>query len=293
MNRRDFLQASAAGAACAAASSAHAAPVEAPAGSNAGKIYKSVKWGMIKTDGDVASKFALCKELGYDGMELVSPGGPSAEEARAAAEATGMPIHGVVDMRHWQIRLSSPSAETRDEGRAILEQAIRDCHAYGGDTVLLVPGRVAGDAETHDHVWNRSIPQIRKVLPTASKLGVRVLIENVWNGFCKQPDELRDYVDAIDSPWVGVYFDIGNAQRFAPSEEWVRTLGRRIVKLDVKGWGQEGGFGKIGDGDVDWPAVREALAEIGFSGWCTAEVGGGGKERLAEIADRLNRSLAL
>lgn len=260
---------------------------------NAGRIFKSVKWGMIQTEGSVLEKFQLCKELGYDGMELVSPWGATVEEVTAASAQTGMPVHGLVDMKHWQVRLSSPDEKTRNDGRQILEQAIKDAKAFGGDSVLLVPGRVAGDDETHDHVWNRSIQQIRQVLPLASKLGVRVLIENVWNGFCETPEQLRDYLDEIDSPWVGAYFDIGNVVKFSPSENWIRVLGERIVKLDVKDWGKKNGFCKIGDGDVNWPAVREELAKINFTGWCTAEVGGGDRARLADIAARMDRELAL
>lgn len=163
----------------------------------------------------------------------------------------------------------------------------------GGDSVLLVPGRVAGENETHDHVWNRSIEQIRLVLPLASRLGVRILIENVWNGFCETPEKFRDYLDEINSPWVGAYFDIGNVRKFSPSENWIRVLGKRIVKLDVKDWSKKNGFCKIGDGDVNWPEVCKALDEIAFRGWCTAEVGGGKKERLNDIAERMNRVLRL
>jgi len=260
---------------------------------NRGRIFKSVKWGMIGEGTTVADKFRLCHELGYDGMELVSPSELDLAEVLAASHETGMPVHGLVDMKHWQLTLSSPEAEVRTQGREVLEQAIRDSHAFGGDSVLLVPGVVRGGDQTHQHVWDRSIEQIKQVLPLAAKLGVRVLIENVWNGFCETPAQLRDYIDQMNSPWVGVYFDIGNAQKFAPSQEWIRTLGNRIVKLDVKGWGQADGFGKIGDGDVDWPEVRKALAEIEFSGWCTAEVAGGDRTRLADIAARMNQVLAL
>lgn len=248
---------------------------------------------MIADGATVADKFRLCHELGFDGMELISPSDLNASEVLAASRETGMPVHGLVDMKHWQLTLSSPKAEVRTQGREVLEQAIRDAHSFGGDSVLLVPGVVRGEEQTHQHVWDRSIEQIRQVLPLAAKLGVRVLIENVWNGFCEKPTELKDYIDQIASPWVGVYFDIGNAQKFAPSQEWIRTLGSRIVKLDVKGWGQKGGFGKIGDGDVDWPEVRKALADIDFSGWCTAEVAGGDRARLTEIAERMNQFLAL
>jgi hexulose-6-phosphate isomerase len=270
--------------------SSNVSPAPQALGSGAKTFRKAVKWGMIDIDGSPLDKFALCKELGYDGMELISPGQPPIDELRAATAETGMPIHGLVNERHWQVRLSAPDQATRDAARTILEQAIRDSHAMGGFTVLLVPG-VVNEEATHDEVWKRSIAEIKKVLPLASLLGVRVLIENVWNGFCETPEQLRDYLDEIDSPWVGSYYDIGNSQKFLASEKWIPVLGSRIVKLDVKDWGVTAGFCKIGDGDVNWAAVRETLAEINFSGWCTAEVTGGGREELADISRRMDQVL--
>ena len=298
-SRRQFLSQTAA---CAAAgwASTHlgfAAAADVATAANAPsqaklQLYKAVKWGMIDGAPTVLDHFKICKELGYDGMELISPADFSAEEVRKASDATGLPVHGLVDMKHWDIRFSSPDAKVREEGVAIFRQAILDCHAFGGFSVLLVPGRVNGDDESHDHVWKRSIEGIRQVLPLASKLGVRVLIENVWNGFCETPEQFRDYLDEIANPWVGAYFDIGNVVKFSPSQNWIRTLGPRIVKLDVKDWSTKQGFdAKIGEGDVNWPAVRQALREIGFSGWCTAEVAGGDREWLADVAKRMDQVL--
>jgi len=248
---------------------------------------------MIQAGSSTLERFQIQKELGYDGMELVSPGNVDVREVVDASKRTDMPVHGVVDMVHWNQRLSSPDEEVRTIGRKALENAIGDAAAFGGSSVLLVPGKVTGDDETHQHVWQRSIEEIRKVLPLAARRGVRVLIENVWNGFCERPEQLRDYIDEINSPWVGTYFDIGNHQKFGGAVRWVRVLGQRIVKLDVKDWGVKNGFCKIGDGDVDWPGVRKALADIAFTGWCTAEVRGGGKDRLSDIAARMDKALAL
>ncbi|MEQ8846675.1 sugar phosphate isomerase/epimerase family protein [Botrimarina sp.] len=290
VSRRGFgLTAAAAAAACSTPARAEGQP--APPPTDAGQtLRKAVKWGMIEVDGPPVERFRLCREVGFDGMELVSPGAPPVDQLRSAAAQTGMPIHGLVNSKHWHVRMSAPDQATRDRAREILEQALRDCAAMGGHTVLLAPG-VVNEEATHDEVWSRSIAEIRKALPLCAALGVRVLIENVWNGFCETPELFRDYLDEIDSPWVGAYFDIGNCQKFSPSEQWVRTLGSRIVKLDVKDWGADAGFCKIGEGDVDWPAVREALAEINYTGWCTAEVQGGGRERLADIARRMDAVL--
>lgn len=264
------------------------------------RIYKAIKLGMFQEEIPIAEKFHLLKEIGFDGVELNSPGGVDKKEALEASRKVGLPIHGVVDSVHWAKRLSDPNPSIRAESLAALKTAIKEAHLVGGTAVLLVPGKVTDpQEENHFQVWRRSIRQIRKALPLASRLGIHILIENVWNGFCYDPQGPDDqsasllaaYIDEIQSPWVGAYFDIGNHQRFAKPAEWIRTLGHRIVKLDVKDWSEDGGFGKIGDGDVDWAEVRQALQEIRYTGWATAEVAGGNRDRMREIAKRMDRQL--
>lgn len=270
-NRRHFLQATSTIAAAAtlgigSAVRADDASAEVPI------IYSAIKGGAIGKDkAEMVARLKQLKALGFSGVEGGSPGIPDTRALREAVEEVEFPVHGVVDMVHWQERLSSPNPASRAIGVAALEQAIRDSYAIGGSSVLLVCGRVSGDDENHDHVWQRSIVEIRKVLPLASRLGIHVLVENVWNGFCEDPAQMRDYLDEINSPWVGAYFDIGNCRKFGPAEDWIRTLGRRIVKLDIKDWGEKNSFCRLGEGDVNWPEVRKALVEIGFSGWATRE----------------------
>lgn len=295
-NRRDFLKTAGQAVAVAGVTQmniSHPSPLHAaePAGPNAGKIFTAIKGGGIGRDRDqIIARLEQLKNLGLTGVEGGSPGISDPALLRSCIAEVDFPVHGVVDGVHWKDRLSSPDAATRDKGRLALEQAIRDSYAIGGSSVLLVPGRVAGPDENHEHVWERSIGEIRKVLPLASRLGIHVLIENVWNGFCETPAQLRDYVDEIGSPWVGVYFDIGNVRKFGPSEDWIRMLGKRIIKLDVKDWGKANGFCRLGEGDVNWPEVRAALAEIGFSGWATRE---GADRNLEDTVELMNSLLGI
>jgi L-ribulose-5-phosphate 3-epimerase len=303
MNRRSFLEtaalASGAGFIPALASAADSVP--AAAAGTASRIYLSLKWGMInEPDMSVLDKFKLIQDLGYDGIELDSPGGVNKEEALAASQSTKFPIHGAVNSIHWGTRLSDPSEEVRAKALAGLLTALQETKFVGGDAVLLVPGAARNpENENPEQVWERSIAGIRQALPLASKLGVRILIENVWNDFLYDPkgsddqgaDLLVKYLDEINSPWVGSYFDIGNHQRFGKPAQWIRQLGPRIVKLDVKDWGKNGGFVKIGEGDVAWADVRTALGEIGYTGWATAEVGGGNRAVLAEVLAAMRKNL--
>lgn len=299
LSRRAFLKTGALALSAAAAGRlvAESRP-SAASGSLDGRIFKSLKIGMVDVPGSLADKFRAVREAGFDGIELDSPG-IDIEAAKAAVAETGLPVEGTVCATHWQVRHSDPDAEVRAQALADLEQAIRETHATGGHSVLLVPGH--GNDGSEDQVWERSVANIGKAVPLAARLGIHIAIENVWNHFLYDHDgpgdqtaePLRDYVDAFHSPWVGVHFDIGNHQRYGPPAEWIRTLGKRIVKLDVKDWGVESGWARIGDGDVDWAAVRRALLDIRYAGWAAAEVSGGGAEELRAIGARMDEVFAI
>jgi len=251
------------------------------------KIKKAVKIGMIKEGETLADKFAVLKELGYDGVELNSPAGRAdPAEVADAREKTGIVVHGVVDSIHWRQRLSDPDPKIRAKGVAGLAQALRDAKAYGASSVLLVPARVTAK-ERYDQCYQRSQKCIREVLPLADELGLDILIENVWNDFLLSPIEMARYCDEL-GPRVGVYFDIGNIVKYADPYQWIEILGKRIKKLDVKGYHRKNGWCKIGEGHENWPKVCAALRQVGYSGWATAEVGGGKRERLADIKRRLD-----
>ncbi|MGY8770787.1 MAG: TIM barrel protein [Pirellulales bacterium] len=289
--RRDFIKSSAACLTAAslplAANSIASADMKK---SNTPKGFKkSIKIGMVKLPGSLAEKMQVLKELGYDALELNSPGGPSADEVKAAIDKTGLPIHGVVDSVHWRERLSDPNADVRAKGLEALKTAIRASKSYGGTSVLLVPGRVTKDV-TYEQCWERSIAEIKKAIPLAEELNIQILMENVWNDFLTDPTETARFIDELESDHVGAYFDVGNAVRYSPPHEWVPILGKRIKKLDIKDFSKDGrGFGAdILDGDVDWPKVMQELHKIGFTGYGTAEIRGGDKARLTEIAKRMN-----
>ncbi len=288
-NRRDFLKASAAITATTiigATSMQAADPVRKHA--NQGVIFKSNKGDRIgKDEAEMVATLQRYKELGFDGIEGNSSAIPDFKALQRAIKKVDFPVHGLVGGVHWQKRLSDPDAGIREIGTASLRQAIIDCKSIGGTSVLLVPGKVTGPDETHEDVWKRSIVEIRKVLDVAQEHKIKVLIENVWNGFCETPEEYRDYIDELDSEWVGAYFDIGNVRKFGKPEDWIRMLGTRVQKLDVKDWGKENGFCRLGEGDVDWPAVREALAEIKYTGWATREGSDQSLEDTAALIDEL------
>ena len=199
------------------------------------QIKKALKYGMIG-EGEgatIAEKFATAKAAGFDGVEMDSPSDLDADEILAARDASGLAIPGVVDSAHWRDTLSHPEAEVRARGLAALETALRDAATFGATTVLLVPA-VVNEQVSYADAYARSQAEIRKALPLAEEVGVKIAIENVWNGFLLSPLEAARYIDEFESDHIGWYFDIGNIVNYGWPHHWIEALGQRILKLDIK-----------------------------------------------------------
>jgi hexulose-6-phosphate isomerase len=297
LDRREFLKTSCAVASAATLAGQAATALTAEVSDR--KLKKAVKLSMVQGSAPLVEKFKMLKELGFDGIDIDQR--VEHDDVRRAREETGLIVHGVVDYDHWKLPLSHPDPKVRAQGLEVLKTSLRDSKAYGGTTVLLVVGIVNKEISYAD-AWQRTQAEIRKALPLAQELGIKIAFENVWNMFLLSPLEFARYVDEFESPWVGAYFDIGNVVNYGWPEQWIRILGKRILKVDVKEYsrgirdqkGPGAGFNvELGDGDCDWPAVLAALDEVGYRGWGTAEVRGGDRERLAEISRRMDYVLAL
>lgn len=300
INRRRFLQSTGTALAAGAAwqfNGDHADAAESKAGGHG--LRKAVKYSMVQGKMSVLEKFKLLKRIGFEGVDINTP--LDRRTVQDARDKSGLIVHGVVGYDHWKKPLSDPDPSVRAAGVESFKGSLRDCKAYGGTTALLVPAKVTKQVSYAD-AYKRSQAEIRKMLPLAEKLGIRILIENVWNNFLLSPLELARYIDEFDSPMVGSYFDIGNVVRYGWPDQWIRVLGKRIGKLDIKPYSRKLQFSKgpgagfhvkLGDGDIDWSAVMRALKDVGYRGWGTAEVRGGNAERLSDISQRMDRVFAL
>jgi L-ribulose-5-phosphate 3-epimerase len=254
------------------------------------------------------------KDAGYEGVESTECGiaPDEAVKCREAAEKLGMKIHSV--LRGW-MNFNAKDAAAVNSSIAATEQALRAAQGYGADAILLVPCRIgaampeawdfkiefdeknghlksvaAGDnakykayIEAHDWATDSSREAVKKLIPVAQETKVVIALENVWNGLWVKPDLFKWLVASFESPWVKAYYDIGNHVKYAPSEEWIKTLGPLLAKLHAKDFklnadGHGGNFANLRQGSVKWPVVRKALDDAGYNGWITVEGGGSAKD---------------
>lgn len=264
-------------------------------------LKKGLGFGMIKEDLSLTDKFKLVKDLGFDGVELNSPTELDKSEILDAKEKTGIELPSVVNKDHWQKPLSDPNPEVRKQCIDSVAQSLQEAKDFGGDAVLVVPG-VVNEKVSYEQAYVTAMSSIRELIPYAEKTGIQIALENVWNNFLISPVEARRFVDEINHPLVGWYFDVGNILRYGWPEHWIKTLNSRIIKLHVKEFsrkvmndeGLRKGFQvNLMEGDNNWPVVMQAVREINYTGgWIIAEVSGGDRNRLKNISERMDKIIS-
>ena len=281
MNRRHFLKAGA------AAAGLSRVPALAASG-----IEKSIIISMLPDELSYLDRFKLAVEVGFNLMEVRAlEDDNEAAKIKDAADKAGLRIHSVMNGIHWRYPLSSPNRGEVETSLAGMRRSLRQAKLYGADAVLLVPAVVRDDT-TYEQAWERSQKQIRTLLPVAEKLGVLIAVEEVWNKFLLTARDFNQYIDEFDSPFVKAYFDVGNIVHYGVPQHWIRQVGKRIVKVHLKDYVRRTRqFVNLGEGDVNWPEVRKALAEIGYQGAATVELKGGDRAYLADLAGRVDRLL--
>jgi L-ribulose-5-phosphate 3-epimerase len=292
VNRRQFVQSLAAAALTPGARPARA---QSPP---AARMPKAVLISMLPKELSYAERFALARSAGFDGIEMQTiANADEAAEILAASKATGLRIHSVMNMDHWRLPLSSADPATVAQSVAGMETSLRNAALWGADVVLLVPA-VVDAATSYGDAWTRSQRVIReRLLPVATALNVVIAVEEVWNKFLLSPLEFARYVDEFNSPRIKAYFDVGNVVFYGFPQDWIRVLGPRIVKVHLKDFQLDRPNGRfswrnLGEGDIDWTAVRRALADAGYAGYVTTEVAAGDASYLKDLAGRVDRFLA-
>ena len=236
--------------------------------------------------------FALAKKAGFEGVEValdekngeitLSSTEKDLLEVKKQANDNGIELYSVASGLYWSYFLNDDDEAQRSKAQDIVKKQLEVASVLGCQTILVIPGCVNADFAApgkvmdYERCYNRSLESINKVKDYAAQYKVEIGLENVWNKFLLSPLEMRNFIDAVDSEWVGSYFDVGNTLYCGYPEHWINALGKRIKKVHFKDYrvqaGGLHGFVDLLAGDVNYPAVVEALNGIGYDGWVTAEM---------------------
>jgi len=257
-------------------------------------ITKAVEFNMLPKSLSIADAFQLAKDCGFEQIECpTTPDEAKADEMLAASKKSGLRIHSVMNQAHWSSPLSSPDPAVVEKSLEGMRTSLNNAKLWGSDTVLLVPA-VVNPEVSYAQAWERSQRQIRKLIPIAQESKIVIGIEEVWNKFLLSPLEFASYIDSFESPYVKAYFDVGNVAINGYPQDWIRVLGKRIVKLHIKDFKFErnvASWVSLKEGQIDWHAVYASLQAIGYRGTATVELPGGDGDYLKEVNRRFEQIL--
>jgi len=293
-SRREFLRSSATAAVVIGGSSFMEEESLSGDSSKSLAIKKGLVYDMLPQTLNHLERFKLAREVGFEVVQVPTTSDErKAEEMKAAADRASIRIDSVMNMDHWDYPLSSSDPAVVEKSLSGMRTSLHNAKLWGSDVVLLVPAVVNAQTSYRD-AWTRSQRQIRKLVPLASELKVVIGIEEVWNKFLLSPLEMQRYITEFNSPWIKAWFDTGNVLLYGYPQDWIRTLGKSIVKLHIKDFKHEKDEYKwvnLGDGDTDWREIRKALAEIQYEGSAILELEGGDEAYLRDVNRRLDRLL--
>jgi L-ribulose-5-phosphate 3-epimerase len=155
------------------------------------QLKKAVLISMLPKNMSYFDRFQLAIDCGFEGLEAQTiTDQKEAEQIKEAADKAKLRIHSVMNMAHWANPLSSSDPAKVAASMKGMETSLRNAKLWGADTVLLVPA-VVDPTTTIPQAWERSVPQIKKLIPLAKELNVVIAIEEVWNKFLLTPYDLN------------------------------------------------------------------------------------------------------
>ena len=252
-------------------------------------MKKGINFWSFAPNTSVEVAMELAKKTGFEAIEIaVTEEGEinlnsSEEEIKKIlgyARNVGVEIASLATTLLWKYTLTSNDPKEREKAKSIVEKSLEIASWLEIDAVLVVAGVVeslspGGEIIAYDVVYERSLNALRELAPIAESKKVTLGIENVWNKFLLGPTEMGDFIDRVESDYVGCYFDVGNILSMGLPEQWIRILGPKIKRVHFKDFkrsvGNINGFVDLLSGDVNWPEVMVALKEVGYDGYVTAE----------------------
>ena len=244
-----------------------------------------VSFSLVLPDGDEGGRWLdMIKAAGFDGAEpTFTPEGSlpciadprsSAEQLRKMADAVGLAVPSMRGGPRFWPTFSARDKALRDQAVEVARHALEAVQIMGGDTLLIVPGRWEGD-QTYGQMWDHAVETARRIAELAQDIGIKVGLENVENFFLLSPREWMQFLDAVGSDHVRMYFDAGNIvyRGLGFPEQWLVELGRKyITRIHFKDACQSGPLTYLLEGEVNWPAVTGAMKQIGYDDWVGVEL---------------------
>lgn len=251
-------------------------------------MKKSINAWTIPSTYTFEETLKAAKEAGFDAIELnldrannghsftLETTDDEIKAVKKLADDIGIKICSVSSSLHNGIWCFT-EPEKVAYARSVLTQQLKIAQILDAGAILLVPGGMP-DGKLISESRANSIKNLKDAIPEIKASGIKVGLENVWNGFFLSPYDMVSFIDELESDVFGAYFDLGNMVAFSDTVHWADILATRTVRIHIKDYKRHGNINGGGvwcqllEGDVDYKRAMAILKHKGFDGYLTAEV---------------------
>ena len=252
-------------------------------------MKKAIGDNMFLKDWSLEKGLGLIKQSGFDGVELwlgaqswFQVNTPDAEvrTLRRKVEEAGLAVSDVPNTLDWEENISARDPHVRERAMRHVERQIEAAQILGTDSILVVAGLVTAEIP-YNEVYGRTVESLQALGEKAAKARVKIGCENCCaeQRFLITPREFQQFLNDVNSPWVGIHLDVGNIHETGFAEQWIEIHGPRITRVHLKDvlrhrgrCGDQSVYTNIFLGDNNWPAIRAALDKVRYDGWLIAEM---------------------
>lgn len=232
--------------------------------------------------------------LGFAGLELLSdvphawPAGLLEERKQAIRDClaenglqisniNGFMMNAVADPRqpYWHPSWLEPDPNYRAIRREHTKRALRLAKELGAPGIQTEPGGPLNPGQTWHEAADVFYEEFMPCVEVAEAEGVDLLIEPEPDLMIETFEQYLEFVDRIDSPAVGLNFDIGHA--FCVSQEpedWIPRMVEHTRHYHIEDIAGTRVHAHMipGEGAIDFEPVLQAILETGYDGWVTVEL---------------------
>lgn len=222
---------------------------------------------------DVLKEIARAKEFGFDFLDLtLEPPAARADRVDAGRIRSALTVKGLGVIGHTAYYLPFASAFDAVQAGAIAE-AERCLEVFAAVEAPLMNIHLDTRVPGHDpaFIQRRNIESLARLLPTAERLGIGLMVENAEGD---DADALAPVLDAL--PAVGLHLDIGHANIGAGRRSHTMSLldrfGSRLRHVHLSdNKGRSDDHLAIGAGTIDWRRELRAVKAAGYADTFTLE----------------------
>lgn len=232
--------------------------------------------------------------IGYTGIELLAdvphawPAGLLPEQVdaiRRALDDAGLTIsninafmmNAVADPRqpYWHPGWTDPDPHYRAIRREHTKRSLDLARRLGAPHITTEPGGLLAPGQTRAEATAIFYEELMPCVDVAEACGVGLLIEPEPELLIERFDQYLEFVERIDSPRVGLNFDVGHAYCVGEDpQDWVGPLAAQTVHYHLEDIAATRVHQHLvpGRGAIDFDATLAAIRDTGYQGWLTVEL---------------------